>query len=415
MTRASNVLAAVASLERILPAADGVYVGGVMIGLSWGEPVLARILLAFLYDTSSPSQLTLLGTVSVLLPEKSPLVKVHVDIVGRFSADPFAIDVLASLRDSTLAGMVLSGDAALQLHTGPDSLFLLVARRLPPGVHAARRIPDAAPDVVGAAQQPAAAAVADRLLRGHRQHPAVRRQPALLGRASTTCSGWPVTPRSTRLIEWDPLHFEAALNVDVHVELAGHTLFGATLKGSLSGPGPWHVEGGVYVEVLWWEAKVYEVDTDFGSAPGRAAADGGRSGGGGGRRRAVVGELVRYGARSPGCCSAPPGPRAAGGLLMSPSASLSLVQDRVPLGLLLDHVGGAPAGGTRMASLGTVSIDGVAAGTDPLHARLRARHSSSICPMPMRCPGRRSSRCRRAWRCGRPTPPTRRASPAPTS
>ena len=69
------------------------------------------------------------------------------------------------------------------------------------------------------------------------------------------------------LIEWDPLHFEAALNVDVHVELAGHTLFGATLKGSLSGPGPWHVEGGVYVEVLWWEAKVYEVDTDFGSAP----------------------------------------------------------------------------------------------------------------------------------------------------
>ena len=98
-----DIAAAVGGLERILPAADGVYVGGLVIGLTWGK-ALARILLAFLYDTSSPEQLTVVGTVSVLLPEQSPLLKLHVDIAGRFSADPFAIDVRAGLRDSSWPG-----------------------------------------------------------------------------------------------------------------------------------------------------------------------------------------------------------------------------------------------------------------------------------------------------------------------
>jgi hypothetical protein len=136
----SDIVAAVGGLERILPAADGVYVGGVVIGLIWGK-VLARILLAFLYDTSSPEQLAVVGTVSVLLPEQSPLLKLHVDIVGRFSADPFAIDVRAGLRDSELAGLVLTGDAALQLQTGDDARFLLALG----GFHPAFTPPDGFP------------------------------------------------------------------------------------------------------------------------------------------------------------------------------------------------------------------------------------------------------------------------------
>jgi hypothetical protein len=58
----------------------------------------------------------------------------------------------------------------------------------------------------------------------------------------------------------------------------------------------------------------------------------------------------------------------AGALLVSPSAALRVVQDRVPLGLQVDRVGTAPAGGSRMVTLGATTVDGQTAGTTPVSA-----------------------------------------------
>ncbi|MFN8205519.1 MAG: DUF6603 domain-containing protein [Solirubrobacteraceae bacterium] len=359
----SDIAAAVGGLERILPAADGVYVGGLVIGLTWGEPVLARILLAFLYDTSSPQQLTLVGTVSVLLPEQSPLLKLHVDIVGRFDADPFAIDVRAGLRDSELAGLVLTGDAALQLQTGDDARFLLAlggfhpAFTPPAGFPTLRRLSLALPSnpLIQLSLTGYFAVTANTLQFGASLHfwAGIDGVLGVAGDASFDA-----------LVSWDPVRFEAALKVDVHVQVAGHNLFGAQLRGSLSGPGRWHVEGGVYIEVMWWEVKVYEVDTSFGSAPELpppATVD----------PAAIVADALR--AASSWSAAAPPtGVRVSaaastgGGLLVSPAAALRVVQDRVPLGLLIDRVGTAPAGGARMVTLGAATVDGKAAGTTPV-------------------------------------------------
>jgi hypothetical protein len=361
----SNIAAAVGGLERILPAADGVYVGGLVIGLTWGEPVLARILLAFLYDTSSPEQLTVVGTVSVLLPEQSPLLKLHVDIAGRFSADPFAIDVRAGLRNSELAGLVLTGDAALQLETGDDARFLLAlggfhpAFTPPDGFPALRRLSLALPSnpLIQLSLTGYFAVTANTLQFGAALHfwAGIDGVLGAAGKASFDA-----------LVSWDPVHFEAALKVDVHVQVAGHNLFGADLRGSLSGPGRWHVEGGVYVEVMWWEVKIYEVNTGFGSAPQLPppnAVD----------PAAIVAGALR--AASSWSAAAPPtgvllSPEATttGGLLVSPSAALRVVQDRVPLGLQIDRVGTAPAGGSRMVTLGAATVDGHTAGTTSVSA-----------------------------------------------
>jgi hypothetical protein len=361
----SDIAAAVGGLERILPAAEGVYVGGLVIGLTWGEPVLARILLAFLYDTSSPEQLTVVGTVSVLLPEQSPLLKLHVDITGRFNADPFAIDVRAGLRDSKLAGLVLTGDAALQLQTGGDARFLLAlggfhpAFTPPAGFPALRRLSLALPSnsLIQLSLTGYFAVTANTLQFGAALHfwAGIDGVLGVTGDASFDA-----------LVSWDPVHFEAALKVDVHVQVAGHDLFGAQLRGSLSGPGRWHVEGGVYVEVMWWEVKVYEVDTSFGSAPQLPppnAVD----------PAAIVAGALQ--AASSWSAAAPPtgvllSPEATttGGLLVSPSAALRVVQDRVPLGLQIDRVGTAPAGGSRMVTLGAATVDGRTAGTTSVSA-----------------------------------------------
>ncbi len=297
----------------------------------------------------------------MLLPQQSPLIKVHVDIAGRFSASPFAIDVLASLRDSTLAGMVLSGDAALQLHTGSDALFVLAlggfhpAFTPPAGFPTLRRLSLALPSnpLLQLSLSGYFAVTANTLQFGATLHfwAGIHDMLGVAGDAAFDA-----------LISWDPLHFQAALNVDIHVELAGQTLFGAKLKGALSGPGPWHIQGGVYVEVMWWEAKIYEVDHDFGATaalPPPAAVD----------PASVL--TTALAATSSWSANAPAtavliAPDTTGALVVSPAASLAVTQDRIPLGLLLDHIGAAPAGGTRMATLGTASINALPTTTTTL-------------------------------------------------
>src|SRR5262249_48689285 len=68
----------------------------------------------------------------------------------------------------------------------------------------------------------------------------------------------------------------------------------------------------------------------------------------------------------------------AGGLFVSPSAALRVVQDRVPIGLLIDRVGTAPAGGQRMVTLGAATVDGQTAGTTSVSAEFAPAQSLDL-------------------------------------
>lgn len=351
-------------LATVLPYADSGVVGGVSLLLGWGHPTLADIALAFLYDTSHPDRLIAIGTVSIELPRAAPLLELHVDVLGVFAVAPLWIDVRASLRDSSLAGMTLTGDAALQLGLGDHPRFLLAiggfhpAFTPPDDFPALRRIQLALPpnDFVQLSLQGYFAVTASSLQLGAALHfwAGIDGLLGVTGDASFDA-----------LITFRPLHFDAALKVDVSVEVAGHRLFGARIRGHLTGPGPWRVDGGVYIDVAWWEVEVYSVHATFGgadSAPALPAVD-------------IASEVAAALAVARNWRAVPVDARALvvrpdlvddGRIAVHPLATLEVTQSVAPLAVTIDHVGGAPVAGARSIALTAPRFGTALASSAPL-------------------------------------------------
>jgi hypothetical protein len=70
------------------------------------------------------------------------------------------------------------------------------------------------------------------------------------------------------LFVFSPFSFTASISAGVRVSFHG-VGFGISLRGSLSGPTPWHLKGRVCVSILWWDACL-PVDVKFGRAEPKA-------------------------------------------------------------------------------------------------------------------------------------------------
>jgi hypothetical protein len=330
----------------ILPFSAGTYVGGVVLGFLWGHPTIAEIDLGFLYDTSAPGQITAIGTLSARLPEDHPLVEIHVDLAGVVRFDPFSIDLRARLRDSKLAGMQLTGDAALQLQLGGSPRFLLSLG----GFHSGFTPPDDFPALRRLSLSLPSNKYVELSLSGFFAITASSLQfgadlhfwagiDGVLGVSGDA--------HFEALLTWRPLHFEASLDVRVSVEVAGKRLFGAALRGALSGPGPWHVEGGVFISVLGHDVEVYSVNASFGSSAQPAplpAVDLVAA-----LREALVSPR-NWRARSPrGLDAISLRTADADRIRVHPVGSLEVTQTVVPLGVTIDRIGAArPSGESKL-------------------------------------------------------------------
>jgi hypothetical protein len=352
--------ALITQLAAILPRADSVYVIGLLVGFGWARPTLATFDFAFLYDTSSPDQLTIIGTIAARAPHDEPLLKLNVDLAGVFRADPFFLSLRASLRDSTLAGIVLLGDAAFQLDLGEHKELIVSLG----GFHPAftpprdfpilRRLEVSLPsnDFVQLSLKAYLAVTPNTLQFGAMLH---------FWAGISGLLGVEGDAEFHALVTWIPLHFDASLRVHVSVELAGTRLFGADIRGTLSGPGPWRVDGGVYIEVAWWEVEIYTVHAQFGSD----------SGGTGIPAIDVLTELIN--AMSSGASwrsILPPEvpavvlrPMDTGGsqMFLHPSGDAEMTQSLAPLEIQLDRVGTAQPSGEKKFSITNPSINLVAA------------------------------------------------------
>lgn len=353
--------ALLAQLGAIFPRAAGAHVGGVVLGIGWGHPTVAAIDVAFLHDTSAPGQLAMIGTIAVRLPEAEPLVELHVDLAGRFAIDPLSIDLRAWLRDSTLAGMALTGDAALQLRLGDAPRFLLSLGGFhsgftpPADFPVLRRLALALPanDHLALSLEGFFAVTSSSLQFGAHLH---------VWAGIDGLLGVEGDARFEALLTWRPLHFEADLQVRVAVKVRDTTLFGAELRGTLSGPGPWHVAGGVYISVWGFDVKVYGVDASFGAgsaAPALPPVD--------------LAAEVTAALRAPRNWRALPDGaagvvlrgdvEAADRILVHPRGALAFTQAIVPLATTIDRVGGARPAGARKVTIGDARLGTASAAT----------------------------------------------------
>ena len=116
----------ISNLRAIFPVAEGRYVFGPMVMLGWGAGLI-KVAVGVLLEVPEPIRLVILGRIMIAVPptEDEAVVKVNLDVVGIIEFEKKQISVDATIYDSTIAGLALSGDMAMRLDWGEKPNFAL--------------------------------------------------------------------------------------------------------------------------------------------------------------------------------------------------------------------------------------------------------------------------------------------------
>ena len=260
---AHNATHAVTQLESVFPSASGQYVFGPTVQLQWGGSGLVTAEVAVYVELPNPLRILLLGSAHLTLPTaKAPVADIRLDLLGvlDLSAKTIAIDM--SLGHSTIAGMPLSGQAALRAAWGSNPSFVLAIG----GFH---------PHFVAPAGFPALSRIALQIGGGN----VVVRLTAYLAITSNTvqfgahvdlrAAGGGIELQATvsfdALIQFSPFHLEVDLHISAALSFHGAPIAGLALDVHLDGPGPWHLSGSAHVNVLCLSITV-PISGSFGAA-----------------------------------------------------------------------------------------------------------------------------------------------------
>ena len=362
----------IATLRQLFPMRRNTLTVGPMVDVHWGKPVIITARLAVLIQLDNAlgggplalSKVVVVGQLraAVGATEEDPDARVLVliiDVLGFWDLAEKRYGFLAALRDSSVAGIDLTGGLAVWGEYGDHPSFLLAAGGFNP------RFKDV-PATVGGAVARLGASFS-------------------VGRFDLTLTGYfAVTPATIQAglnlqatakigpvgldgeIGFDVLiyrrprtHFIADFRFSAEVTYRGHSLAGVKVAGTIEGPGRWHVVGKVSFSILWWDISK-SFDESWGTPPPlvREQVD---------VRALLAAELAKpenWSAQVPtgGQAIVTLAPRR-GDLSprAHPLARCVFVQQAVPLGLAMDRFGDAAVAGPNQFDIEAVTIGGRAA------------------------------------------------------
>jgi hypothetical protein len=263
----ADAAAVFATIEEVFPIAEGQFVFGPMVRLTWGGN-LVSVSMGVFVSLPAPFVIAVIGRLQLVLPDPSvdpPVLLLNVDFAGSidFSAATVAID--ASLSDSVLLGRFrLTGGMAFRASFKDDPGFLLAVG----GFHPAFQPPDS----VGRLQRMGFA-----FELGEKKNVSIQ-----LG------SYFAVTPNTLQfgasfevvvdlsplflsggasfdaLFVWEPFHFVAGIKAWFEVRWHRTALAAIRAELELSGPTPcWRARGEATVEILGIDNS-FPFDAEFG-------------------------------------------------------------------------------------------------------------------------------------------------------
>lgn len=263
--------AIIASLDAAFPAAEGRFVIGPMVRITWGGRIVS-LSAAVLLELPDPVQLILLGRLLITLPDPAvPLIRLQASVVGRFDPAEPSVELLASLAGSWIVGVPISGEVLLLFRGGRNPTFVLSAggfhpRYLrPAGVPALRSLAvDLSPGGAWGLRAEAYFAVTSNTVQfGGR----VELDATIAG---CGVEGW---LGLDALFVWDPtFSFAVRVAARVAVRAFGARLASVGLDFTLEGPAPWHAFGTGSVSVLFWDASL-DFDITWGDRPALRPVD----------------------------------------------------------------------------------------------------------------------------------------------
>lgn len=334
------------ALPALFPAAPGRVVAGPMFQLSWGGRLIS-LSAALIVEVPSPVRLIVLGKLVLAMPDPLlPLVFLQVTFAGQLDLGEPSVWFLASLAGSQIVGLPLTGDAYFLTRGGDDPQFVLTIGGFHPAYSPPRGVPplarldmDLSPDPLLDMRAQAYFAVTSNTIQFGARIDLV---------AGLDVCGLRGFLGLDVLVQFDPFHFLADISAGISVRVLGETLLGIALDFSLGGPAPWHAHGRGSVDLFLFSAS-FEFDVQWGDpAPTPLAAPDVA-----GILATAFAQPSSWVASPPDLTSSPVSLSAAAhtalgaGTMVHPHGSLAGTQDRVPLGITIDHFERVPVAAQR--------------------------------------------------------------------
>jgi hypothetical protein len=244
-------------VAHVFPPFDGGFVVGPIVELGWGSQAkIVEAKLGVVLALPDP-KIILLGAVRIRAPSKvTPLTDFRCEVYGEISADRLLI--IATLRDSKIAGISVSGDLGLLIQWGGGGAFALSVGGFnprykeapPPLKDLARLTIDLSPPAVVKINVKAYFAVtAGAVMAGVRGD-----LNADVGVASA--HAW---LQLDMIFYWVPrFGFAVDLDIGISIEVFGCSFASINFKGALEGTTPWKIEGKAVVDV--WFLPTFNLD-----------------------------------------------------------------------------------------------------------------------------------------------------------
>ncbi len=348
-----------ADLDAVFPVAVGQYVFGPVAKIGWGSPTLIEVDLGVVFQLPEPLTVSLLGSLSALLPTKEEAVlELHVDVAGTLNLTEGTLKIDASLRDSRVLTLELTGDVAIRASFLNDPGFLVSFG----GFHPAFVPPADFPTLrrLGVALD-----TGDALRIQLGGYFALTSNTVQFGAEFflyAEAAGFSAEGGSSfdALIVFTPFGFLVGMKAWVSIRAGDTELLGVLLVGELSGPNAWHAVGEATFRILGVK-KSLDVEATFGrtvNEPPQEVVD---------VAALLLEELGRESAWS---ALAPAGDGDAGvvcaeassdALEVHPAGRLEIRQRLVPLDTRLDHYGNA-----RLEGNDRFTLSGARLGAQPM-------------------------------------------------
>jgi hypothetical protein len=331
--------AAVQALPAIFPAARGSVVAGPMFQLGWGGRVVTMSV-AVLAESSAQVRLTIIGKLVVALPDpEAPLVLLQATFAGFVDPAEPSVMFVAGLTGSHIVGAPLSGDILLLTRGGSDPALVLSAGgfhpsfRVPRGVPALRRMSmDLCPvPWIDLRCENYFALTSNTLQLGARLE-------LVAEVAGCGLRGW---LSFDALVQYSPFRFIADMSGGIALRAFGETLVGISLALHLEGPAPYLARGRGSIDLFLFEVS-FDFEVGWGSPP--AGLDPPFDVGAELRRALAEPASWRSrGAAPRGLVIIGPAHKSlSDGAVVDPYGSISVRQERVPLGIEIQRFNGIP-------------------------------------------------------------------------
>jgi hypothetical protein len=260
----ANATRIISDLRTYFPPQEGIFLIGPMAKLGWGTPNLITLSLGIIIEI--PGNIAILGVLKLALPtEDEVLLLLQVNFIGAIEFDKSRAWFFASLYESRVLFITIEGEMGILIAWGDDANFVVSVG----GFHPAFNPPPL--------PFPSPQRIAVNIL--NTSFARIRVDGYFAVTSNTVQFGAGVELffgvsafnidghlAFDALFQFSPFTFIITLSASLSVKVFGIGLFSVSMRGSLSGPAPWHVEGTASISLLF-----FDIDVDFSHTWGDSA------------------------------------------------------------------------------------------------------------------------------------------------